>query len=104
MQATPASWRMLLMAGWEGKKDLTILCGGEGLTQDFAGKLLSRCQALYNIYGPTETTIWSTVKKVEKEWLVQTPYSGYAPVGKPIQNVQIFILDEFHQPVPIGVV
>lgn len=103
LQATPASWRMLLMAGWKGKKDLTILCGGEGLTQEFAKKLLERGQRVFNIYGPTETTIWSTVKEVTSDWLEYASYSGYAPVGKPIQNVQIYILDQYFQEVPVGV-
>ncbi len=62
MQATPATWRMLLTAGWEGKPDLKILCGGEAIPRSLANQLLARTAALWNMYGPTETTIWSTVK------------------------------------------
>src|SRR5690606_28538865 len=65
MQATPASWRLLLEAGWTGKPDLKILCGGEALTNDLAEKLLQRGAGLWNVYGPTETTIWSTIYKVD---------------------------------------
>jgi amino acid adenylation domain-containing protein/non-ribosomal peptide synthase protein (TIGR01720 family) len=64
MQATPASWQMLLAAGWEGAKDLSIWSGGEALPTDLAVQLLTRGRALWNLYGPTETTIWSTVGKV----------------------------------------
>ena len=103
MQATPATWRMLLMAGWKGKVDLTVLSGGEGLTTDFASKLLDRSKAVFNIYGPTETTIWSTYHKVERTWLERKTESGYAPVGRPLHNVQVYILDEHLQQVPVGV-
>ncbi|MEM6965468.1 MAG: amino acid adenylation domain-containing protein, partial [Bacteroidota bacterium] len=98
LQATPATWRMLLIAGWQGHARFTALTGGEGLTSELASQLLKRSKAVWNIYGPTETTIWSTAKKIEN-----TDYdSAYLPVGKPINNVQIYLLDEFMQPVPIG--
>ncbi|MEO1410702.1 MAG: amino acid adenylation domain-containing protein [Bacteroidota bacterium] len=103
MQATPATWRSLLMAGWKGKVDLTILSGGEGLTVDFARKLLDRGRTVYNIYGPTETTIWSTYKKVERSVLEASSESGYVAVGQPLSNVQLYLLDEHQQRVPIGV-
>ncbi|HWB57840.1 MAG TPA: condensation domain-containing protein, partial [Chthoniobacteraceae bacterium] len=61
MQATPATWRGMLAAGWEGSQKLKILCGGEAMTRDLASALLTRCSSLWNVYGPTETTIWSTV-------------------------------------------
>ena len=103
MQATPATWRMLLTAGWKGSKDLTILCGGEGLTRELANSLITRSKSLFNIYGPTETTIWSTVKKLLPERLEKEASLGYLPIGKPIRNVQIFILDDLKQQVPLGV-
>src|SRR5207344_1247451 len=62
MQATPATWRMLIEAGWLGSKRLTVLCGGEALPPDLAAALLDRTAALWNMYGPTETTIWSTIE------------------------------------------
>ena len=60
MQATPTTWRMLVESDWEGKSDLRIFCGGEALTSDLARQLLPRCRELWNMYGPTETTIWSS--------------------------------------------
>ncbi len=101
MQATPASWRLLLEAGWNGKSDLKILCGGEALTSDLAGKLLARGAKLWNVYGPTETTIWSTIYKVDS---VRAGISNTIPIGKPIANTQIYILDSTLQPVPVGVI
>ena len=65
MQATPATWRLLLAAGWPGSRDLKILCGGEAWPTELADELLSRCKSLWNMYGPTETTIWSSVARVE---------------------------------------
>ncbi len=103
MQATPSTWRMLLMANWPGEERLTILCGGEGLTKDLSNKLIQRSAALYNIYGPTETTIWSTLKKLEGDRLATSLDTAYEPIGRPLQNVQIYLLDQQQQPVPIGV-
>jgi amino acid adenylation domain-containing protein/thioester reductase-like protein len=101
MQATPASWRLLLEAGWTGKPDLKILCGGEALTNDLAEKLLQRGAQVWNVYGPTETTIWSTIYKVDS---IQTGISNTVPIGRPIANTQIYILDSNLQPVPVGVI
>ncbi|OKH52348.1 non-ribosomal peptide synthetase [Calothrix sp. HK-06] len=99
MQATPASWRMLLATGWNGSEGLKILCGGEGLTSELAQHLLDKGESVWNLYGPTETTIWSTVCKVEADKLSH----ALVPIGRPIANTQIYILDEHLQPVPIGV-
>lgn len=96
MQATPATWRMLLEAGWEGSPRLKVLCGGEAVSRKLADQLLQKCDSLWNMYGPTETTIWSTISKVE-------PGQGTVPIGQPIANTEIFILDKVLQPVPIGV-
>ena len=100
MQATPASWRMMLAAGWSGSPQLKILCGGEGLTSDLAQQLLEKGAAVWNLYGPTETTIWSTVFQVEAAKLSH----ALAPIGRPIANTQIYILDSHLQPVPTGVI
>src|SRR4030095_5709096 len=64
VQATPATWSLLVATGWEGSKALAMLCGGEALPPALATSLLSRCRALFNVFGPTETTIWSTVERV----------------------------------------
>ncbi|HWO43936.1 MAG TPA: condensation domain-containing protein, partial [Candidatus Eisenbacteria bacterium] len=96
MQATPATWQMLLEAGWQGSKDLKIFCGGEALSGGLAGKLLERCSSLWNLYGPTETTIWSAVHKIDSA-------AGAIPIGGPIDNTQIYILDRYLNLVPVGV-
>ncbi len=96
LQATPATWRMLMEAGWEGSDRLKALCGGEAVSRKLADQLLPNTGSLWNMYGPTETTIWSTISKVE-------PGKGVPPIGRPIANTQIFILDKVLQPVPVGV-
>jgi amino acid adenylation domain-containing protein/thioester reductase-like protein len=97
MQATPATWRLMLDAGWPGNMGLKILCGGEALPADLAETLRERSSELWNMYGPTETTVWSTVYEVKKS-------IGPPPIGRPIDNTEIYILDMNMQPVPIGVV
>jgi amino acid adenylation domain-containing protein len=96
MQATPATWRMLIEAGWLGNQNLTVLCGGERLPPDLAAFLLDRSRALWNMYGPTETTIWSTIKRIERA-------DQEITIGRPIANTDVYILDQSLQPVPIGV-
>jgi amino acid adenylation domain-containing protein len=96
MQATPATWRLLIGAGWQGTPGLKILCGGEAMPGELANQLLPRCASLWNMYGPTETTIWSTVYQV-------TAGHGIMPIGRPIANTQVYILDEARRPTPIGV-
>jgi amino acid adenylation domain-containing protein len=97
MQATPATWRGLIESGWRGAKDTVILCGGEALSRDLADQLLPRCAALWNMYGPTETTIWSTVERVASG-------SERIAIGRPIANTSIYILDTNGNPVPAGVI
>jgi surfactin family lipopeptide synthetase A len=96
MQATPATWRMLLEAGWKGSRQLKILCGGEAVSRKLADQLLQKAGSLWNMYGPTETTIWSTVSKFESG-------ESVVSIGRPIAHTEIFILDKVLQPVPIGV-
>ncbi|MEG5035145.1 amino acid adenylation domain-containing protein [Microcoleus sp. AT3-D2] len=96
MQATPATWQMLHDAGWQGNKQLKILCGGEALSQKLAGQLYQKGSAVWNLYGPTETTIWSMIQPIDSE---DKPIS----IGRAIANTQVYILDRHLQPVPIGV-
>ncbi|MBD1938351.1 non-ribosomal peptide synthetase [Microcoleus sp. FACHB-68] len=96
MQATPATWRLLLEAGWSGSGQLKILCGGEALPRELANQLTARCKELWNLYGPTETTIWSAACKVK-------PGNASVPIGQPIANTQIYLLSRHLVPVPIGV-
>ena len=96
LQATPVTWRLLVNSGWQGKADLIALCGGEALPRDLAEQLLSRVNTLYNMYGPTETTIWSTLCLIQS---TANPIS----IGHPIANTQVYVLDTGLQPVPIGI-
>ncbi|HEY0607297.1 MAG TPA: amino acid adenylation domain-containing protein, partial [Herpetosiphonaceae bacterium] len=96
MQATPATWRMLLHAGWQGQPGLKILCGGEALPRLLADQLLSSGASLWNMYGPTETTIWSSVAQIAVA-------AGDMPIGGPIANTQLYVLDRQMQRVPVGV-
>lgn len=95
MQATPATWQLLLNAGWRGRRGLKVLCGGEALARELADQLLELGLELWNMYGPTETTIWSTVARVQRD--------GPIVVGRPIANTQVYIVDEALQPTPVGV-
>ncbi|HYN64049.1 MAG TPA: condensation domain-containing protein, partial [Candidatus Limnocylindrales bacterium] len=95
MQATPATWRLLLAAGWLGDRDLKILCGGEALPRDLANQLLGACGSLWNVYGPTEATIWSTLDRVES--------AGPITIGRPLDNTEIYLLSRQLKPVPVGV-
>ena len=97
MQATPATWRALIDAGWSGAPDLKILCGGEAFPRDLAQELLHRSKEVWNMYGPTETTIWSTLHKV-------TSASGAIPIGHPIANTQVVLLDAHRNLVPPGAI
>src|SRR4029077_8161089 len=88
MQATPVTWRMLLAAGWMGDPQLKALCGGEILAGSLANELLSRCRVLWNMYGPTETTIWSSIHQVK-------PGEGpVVPIGQPVGNTRMYVLDK----------
>ncbi|HEX4694088.1 amino acid adenylation domain-containing protein [Sphingomonas sp.] len=96
MQVTPATWRALVEAGWQGSPSLRVLCGGEAFPRDLAEALLMRAGEVWNVYGPTETTIWSTVARV-------TGSTGPVPIGRPIANTSIHILDRYGNTAPIGV-
>ncbi|HET7463026.1 MAG TPA: amino acid adenylation domain-containing protein, partial [Longimicrobium sp.] len=101
MQATPATWRMLLDAGWEGAPGLRALCGGEALPAALATALRGRVGALWNVYGPTETTIWSTAHAVPGD--APGAAGGQVPVGRPLANTRVYLLDPAGEPVPVGV-
>ncbi|MET0396105.1 MAG: amino acid adenylation domain-containing protein [Longimicrobiaceae bacterium] len=96
MQATPATWRMLLEAGWTGSPGLKALCGGEALPRELAERLLPLCGELWNLYGPTETTIWSTIERVGAD-------EGPVAIGRPIANTRAYLLDRALEPVPAGI-
>ncbi|RKR04557.1 amino acid adenylation domain-containing protein [Flavobacterium sp. 90] len=97
IQATPSFYQMLFNADWTGNKRIKILCGGDLLSESLADKLIQNSLEVWNMYGPTETTIWSSVKRIE--------YSADASnIGKPISNTQFYIVDSFFQPKSIGTI
>jgi amino acid adenylation domain-containing protein len=97
MQATPTMWRALLKAGWKpATARLRAWCGGEAMDTGLSEALLDRTSELWNLYGPTETTIWSTAHRVARG-------DAPVPIGRPIANTQCYVLDDRLQPVPDGV-
>ncbi len=97
LQATPACWRMLLKAGWQGSDSLTALCGGEALDPGLAEQLCSRTRRLWNCYGPTEATVWSLVSEVR--W---PPIDGQITISHSLPGYRHWVLDETGQPVAEG--
>ncbi|RAM53532.1 MAG: non-ribosomal peptide synthetase [Hapalosiphonaceae cyanobacterium JJU2] len=97
VQATPATWQLLVTANWSGNQQLKILCGGEALPRHLADQLLERCGSLWNMYGPTETTIWSAASAVKAQ-------GKLIPISHAIANTELYILDEYNQLVPVGIV
>jgi thioesterase domain-containing protein/acyl carrier protein len=95
MQATPSTWKLMLDAGWNTPLPLKIMCGGEAMTKPLAEKLTTLGQKVWNLYGPTETTIWSTIKEIK-------PADKVISIGWPIANTQVYILDENLLPVTEG--
>src|SRR5690606_26074021 len=87
MQATPSVLNLLLEFHWAGKQNLSLLCGGEASTSHLINELVNKVQSIWNVYGPTETTIWSTAKPFEQKEKLSSP-----SIGKPIGNTKIYIL------------
>ncbi|HSV59711.1 MAG TPA: amino acid adenylation domain-containing protein [Variovorax sp.] len=97
MGATPSTWRLLLATGWQGRSDLLAVCCGEPLPPELGRELLPRVGTLWNGYGPTETTVFSNFHRLEE------PIPPLVPIGKPVANAQVHILDARQRPLPIGV-
>jgi len=97
MQATPTTWRMLVADGWEGEAGLRVWSGGEALGRELAEELVQRGAEVWNLYGPTETTIWSTVGQVQSG-------EGRVGIGRGVGNTQVYVVDEEQELVPVGVV
>ena len=95
MQATPATWRMLIESGWKGDPGLVALAGGEAVDSQLADQILDRCGRLWNVYGPTETTVWSTVGPIESGERIS--------IGRPLANTSVYILDRRRRLLPVGV-
>ncbi len=95
MQATPSFYQMLFNANWTGNKKMRILCGGDLLSKSLAEKLIANSAKVWNMYGPTETTIWSSIKEVKEP-------SDASNIGKPINNTSFYVLDNYLKPLPVG--
>ncbi|WP_394831337.1 amino acid adenylation domain-containing protein [Pendulispora rubella] len=95
LQATPATWRMLLDSGWTNARGIKMLVGGEALPKDLADRLLATGGELWNLYGPTEVTIWATAARISAE-------AESITIGRPIANTTAYVLDPALQPVPLG--
>jgi amino acid adenylation domain-containing protein len=98
MQATPSTWRMLLAAHWPGRLR-RILCGGEAFPSDLVEPLCARADAVWNLYGPTETTIWSTAARI-----TPSTASVRVPIGRPIDNTRVYVMDSRARLMPRGAV
>src|SRR6185295_12033738 len=96
LQATPTTWRMLQESGWRGARGLKAMTGGEALARGLAQKLTERGAFLWNLYGPTETTIYSTRHRVEET-------RGPVPIGHAVDNTSLHVVDGSCAPVPLGV-
>jgi amino acid adenylation domain-containing protein len=94
LQATPATWRLLIEAGWRGRTDFRALTGGEALPPELADALLDRAGEVWNMYGPTETTVWSTVARVRRGEPIT--------IGRPIANTRVYVLGAERQLMPVG--
>lgn len=95
MQATPYTWRIMLEAGWRKNTAIKAICGGEALPAELAERILKCANSLWNVYGPTETTIWSTVKQITD--------ANKISIGRPIDNTAVYILDTFLKPLGPGI-
>ena len=82
LDATPATWRLMLAAGWRGGEGLKAICTGEAMPRDLAVTLVARCGSVWNGYGPTETTVWSTFYEVKAP-------VGRVLIGRPVANTHL---------------
>jgi len=96
LQATPTTWHLLIESGWTGDRNLKALVGGEALSPELARKLAAYCGPVWNVYGPTETTIWSSLYRVRGK------DERNVPIGKPVANTSLYVLDPERQPLPFG--
>ena len=87
IQATPTTWRMLLAAGWQGHGGLTVLTGGEAIDSITASELLQRADSVWNMYGPTEATVWATASRLSPADLNE----DNMPIGFPLPHVEIHV-------------
>lgn len=96
LQATPATWRLLVDAGWQASPGIRIISGAEPLPAELARQLIATAGHVWNCYGPTETTIYSTFERISSE-------NDPITIGRPMANTSIYVLDRNQRPVPVGV-
>ena len=94
VQATPSTFEMLRKSGWRPRWPLTLLCGGEALGAPLARFLTGQGHRLHNVYGPTETTIWVSCRRVAS--------ADDTVLAGPLDNTKLFVCDESGRSVPCG--
>ncbi|MEW5251346.1 amino acid adenylation domain-containing protein [Microbulbifer sp. 2201CG32-9] len=95
LQATPVTWKLMLECGWQGKANLKGLIGGEAFSQALVAELSPKVASLWNMYGPTETCVWSSVAQLE--------VGAQVTLGRGIGNTEMYVLDAQGQLCPLGV-
>ncbi|WP_416969940.1 non-ribosomal peptide synthase/polyketide synthase [Streptomyces sp. 4F14] len=95
MQATPSLWRETVAVAQGRLSGVRALVGGEALPAEVAASMVGELASVVNVYGPTETTVWSTSAPVAADVAIS--------IGGPLANQQVFVLDEWLRPVPVGV-
>ncbi|MGB1027988.1 MAG: AMP-binding protein, partial [Rhodospirillaceae bacterium] len=103
LQATPASWRMLMEAGWGGSKTIAAWTAGEALTRDLGRWMIAHFRQAWNLYGPTETTIYSAIMQIGEGTRANLSDEAPESIGYPIGNTALYILDDALRPLPDGV-
>ncbi|WP_241194457.1 AMP-binding protein [Pseudomonas synxantha] len=94
VQATPSTWLTLQATQWRALKPLRLWVGGEPLTTQCAAYLLEQNHSVYNVYGPTEATIWASACRITSADVI--------PLGRPVQNTQLYVLDDELRSLPAG--
>lgn len=101
LQATPSTWRLLLDSGWRGRPGMRAVIGGEAVPAPLAARVASRTGGLWNFYGPTEGTVWSTAARLD---VVDGPgIDEPVSIGRPLPGVEVAVLDRADRLVPIGI-
>ncbi|MEV0388562.1 amino acid adenylation domain-containing protein [Nonomuraea sp. NPDC050643] len=99
LNATPATYRLLVEAGWEPTPGLRVVSSGELLPTDLAAEIIGRADEVWNMYGPTETTVWCSHRRIGPG----LPPTPVVPIGRPTDNTTMYVLDDHLRPVPVGV-
>ena len=103
MQATPTTWKILVLSGWKGNPKLRAVAGGEAFPKELAEDLLSKCKAVWNGYGPTETSIYASYKEITTQHLEELSNKQFAAIGQPITNMEFLVLDKTGAVLPLGI-